>query len=99
MVKTSRQDWSQGQTVKIGFLSLVVLAVVPTPGDGRPDAYVLARGEQCYKFVPHFGIERITRQEAEDLWSQRGAGSVRPRRPQRKPRSSGCWTRLHFKRG
>lgn len=70
MVKTSKQNWVPGQTVRVGFLSLVVLAAVPTPGDGQPDAYVLARGESVYKFIPHFGLQKISRQEAEELVEQ-----------------------------
>lgn len=70
MVKTSNQNWGPGQMVRVGFLSLVVLAAVPTPGDGQPDAYVLARGESVYKFVPYFGLQKISRQEAEELVAQ-----------------------------
>ena len=62
MITASRtkQDWSVGSTVRVGFLTLTVIAIVPTPGDGMPDEYrlVSASGKQ-YSFVPHIGLERI----------------------------------------
>ncbi len=33
--------WEVGEMVKVGFLTLKVLAKVPTPGDYMPDAYAL----------------------------------------------------------
>jgi len=59
MITKSKQDWNIGQTVKVGFLSLRVVAVEPTPGDYRPDIYHLenAKGVK-YTFTPHFGLER-----------------------------------------
>ncbi len=67
MIQTSKQNWVPGQTVRVGFLSLVVLATIPTPGDGKPDAYVLARADKHYRFTPYFGLERITADEARFL--------------------------------
>jgi len=59
-IKNSKQNWSVGQTVKVGFLSLLVVAIEPTPGDYLPDAYLLrsAKGV-AYRFVPHHGLEKI----------------------------------------
>lgn len=59
MIRNSKQDWSIGSTVRVGFVSLRVVAIEPTPGDGRPDAYLLesAKGEQ-YRFVPHCGLSK-----------------------------------------
>lgn len=55
----SKQDWSIGQTVKIGFMSLEVVAKIPTPGDYRPDAYALKSPKgQFYQFIPHFGLTK-----------------------------------------
>lgn len=69
MINKTKQDWSIGATVKVGFLVLVVVAAVPTPGDCLPDAYVLrnATGTKLYEFVPHNGLEGITAQQAEEL--------------------------------
>ena len=55
----AKQDWSVGQQVKVGFMSLEVLAKIATPGDYLPDAYALksARG-QFYRFVPHNGLTK-----------------------------------------
>lgn len=71
MIRKTAQTWEIGQHVNVGFLKgLLVLAKVATPGDYAPDAYVLMRGEQCYKFVPHNGLEKITQAEAEALCEQ-----------------------------
>lgn len=61
MIKKSCQIWEVGETVKVGFLSLIVTAKEPTPGDYKPDAYLLCsqNGKNHYRFVPHYGIERI----------------------------------------
>lgn len=69
MITKTRQNWTTGQTVKVGFLSLVVKAAIATPGDYLPDAYILANlaGTQLYKFVPHNGLEKITTDEAREL--------------------------------
>ena len=65
----NRQDWSVGKTVRVGFLELVVLATVPTPGDFQPDAYVLTgRGGQTYSFVPHRGLHKHPSVEEAAAW-------------------------------
>ena len=59
MTTRTKQDWTQGSTVKVGFLTLEVVDRIPTPGDFRPDAYRLwnpANGKK-YPFTPHHGIE------------------------------------------
>lgn len=63
----AKQDWSAGSTVKVGFLSLTVIAKVPTPGDYKPDAYVLSSKTAFYEFVPHCGLNKITADEAREL--------------------------------
>lgn len=62
MITNSEQKWEVGQEVKVGFLSLIVTAKVPTPGDHKPDAYLLQsrNGKHKYRFVPHFGVQKIT---------------------------------------
>jgi len=59
MIRNSKQAWEIGETVKVGFLQLRVLAKVATPGDFKPDAYVLtnAKADKFYRFVPHHGLE------------------------------------------
>ncbi len=61
MVKHSKQVWEVGETVKVGFMQLRVLAKVPTPGNGLPDQYALTNqdGSRFYRFVPHNGCERV----------------------------------------
>ena len=60
MICNSKQFWEIGETVKVGFMRLVVLAKVPTPGHYAPDAYVLSAigGGKFYRFVPHNGLVR-----------------------------------------
>ena len=66
MITKTEQNWTVGNSVKVGFLTLVVKAVIPTPGDYMPDAYILSntKGTQLYKFVPHNGVEKISNDEA-----------------------------------
>lgn len=69
MITKTAQNWTVGNTVKVGFLSLVVKAAVATPDDYLPDAYILAnlKGTQLYKFVPHNGLEKISADEAREM--------------------------------
>lgn len=68
MISNSKQKWTVGQTVKVGFVSgLEVVAVVPTPGDSAPDAYILSRNQQLYSFVPHKGLSKVDVAEAHAM--------------------------------
>lgn len=69
MIRNSKQDWTPGQTVRCGFLALVVKAAIPTPGDFRPDSYLLTNtaGDKLYLFTPHHGVARIELLEAREL--------------------------------
>jgi catalase len=69
MSKTSKQEWTAGSTVKVGFLTLVVVAKIATPGDFKPDAYILknSAGTQLYKHVPFNGVEKLSVGEAQAL--------------------------------
>ncbi|QWP79201.1 hypothetical protein J5226_12785 [Lysobacter sp. K5869] len=60
MIQNSNQRWEVGATVRVGFLTLVVAAIVPTPGDYAPDAYALTNqaATRFYRFVPHNGLVR-----------------------------------------
>ena len=54
----SKQVWEVGSTVKVGFMTLVVVAKVATPGDWMPDAYALTSNNKFYRFVPHNGLTK-----------------------------------------
>ena len=57
-IKNSKQDWTPGALVKIGFMALEVVECIPTPGDFLPDDYRLwnpKNGKQ-YTFTPHNGL-------------------------------------------
>ena len=60
MIRNSKQVWEIGETVKVGFMKLVVLAKIATPGDFAPDAYAMSAigGDKFYRFVPHNGLAR-----------------------------------------
>jgi hypothetical protein len=59
MIRNSKQSWEVGEMVKVGFLTLKVLAKVPTPGDFMPDAYALGSAKGgIYRFVPHNGLTK-----------------------------------------
>lgn len=59
MITRSKQDWTVGKIVKVGFLSLRVLAVTAIK-DGMPDIYSLESldGSKQYEFIPHNGLTR-----------------------------------------
>jgi hypothetical protein len=57
----AKQAWAIDQIVNVGFIKgLVVKEKVATPGDGRPDGYVLWQpaSNRWYSFQPHFGLAR-----------------------------------------
>jgi hypothetical protein len=59
MITKTKQVWEIGEMVKVGFLSLRVMAAKATPGDFKPDAYILgnAKADKFYIFVPHNGLQ------------------------------------------
>lgn len=79
MITKTRQAWTAGSTVKVGFLNLVVKAAIDTPGDYLPDAYILANqaGTQLYKFVPHSGVQKISAVEAQGLLAEQEEAAAR----------------------
>lgn len=62
MIRKTNQTWEVGEAVKVGFLTLIVTGKEPTPGDYKPDAYLLCSqdGARRYRFVPHNGLERVS---------------------------------------
>lgn len=67
MITNTKQVWAAGNTVKVGFMTLTVVAAIATPGDYKPDAYIVASKTQVYMFVPHNGLEKISADEARRL--------------------------------
>lgn len=61
MIKNSKQVWQVGETVKVGFMQLRVLAAVATPGNYLPDQYALtnADGSRFYRAIPYNGCTRV----------------------------------------
>ena len=54
------QDWTPGMMVKVGFMTLLVTGIELTPGDYRPDRYLLESSKGIkYAFTPHFGLEKL----------------------------------------
>ena len=63
-IKNSKQDWSIGQVVKVGFLQLRVTGV-RAEKDWLPDIYSLVSlcGKREYEFIPHNGLKLITQNQ------------------------------------
>lgn len=61
MITRSKQNWQEGQVVKVGFMSLRVLGVKAVK-DYLPDIYTLESldGTKKYEFIPHNGLTRIS---------------------------------------
>jgi hypothetical protein len=60
MITRSKQNWEIGSTVKVGFMTLQVVAKVATPGNWLPDQYALTNGKGTfYSFTPHNGLTRV----------------------------------------
>jgi|GEM_PF-2598171 hypothetical protein len=64
------QSWAVGETVKVGFLTLRVLAKVATPGNYLPDQYALTNkdGSRFYRFIPHNGLTRVENLQQAMEW-------------------------------
>ena len=60
-IQNSKQDWSVGAIVKVGFLQLRVLKM-DAIYDYLPDIYTLESldGRRTYEFIPHNGLSRIS---------------------------------------
>lgn len=53
-MKRSNQDWTIGQTVKVGFLQLTVF-------DVKGNEYILVNSKgNLYSFTPYHGLNKIT---------------------------------------
>lgn len=59
MINNTKQDWSIGNIVKVGFMKLEVVAVEAIK-DGMPDIYTLKSSNgKMYEFIPHNGLIAI----------------------------------------
>lgn len=55
----SKQDWSIGNWVKVGFMKLKVMGT-RAEKDGMPDIYELeSENGKKYEFIPHNGLYAI----------------------------------------
>jgi hypothetical protein len=59
-ITNSKQDWTPGSIVSVGFLKLRVLGFKAVK-DSMPDIYTLESmdGRKLYEFIPHNGLTRI----------------------------------------
>lgn len=59
-IKHSKQDWSIGKTVKVGFLTLKVTGI-RAEKDFLPDIYELVNDKtgKRYEFIPHNGLYEV----------------------------------------
>lgn len=59
MIRHSKQDWTVGASVKVGFMTLTVESVRAVK-DGMPDIYTLVgKAGKRYEFIPHHGLRAI----------------------------------------
>lgn len=59
MINNTKQNWSIGNIVKVGFMKLEVVAVEAIK-DGMPDIYTLKSSKgKIYEFIPHNGLTAI----------------------------------------
>lgn len=60
MITKTKQDWTIGNVVRVGFLTLRVIAV-RAEYDYMPDIYTLESLDSTkqYEFIPHNGLNRI----------------------------------------
>lgn len=59
MISRTKQNWSIGEWVKVGFMKLKVVGV-RAEFDGLPDIYELeSEGGKKYEFIPHNGLYAI----------------------------------------
>jgi len=65
MITTSKQSWNEGDTVRVGFMTLRVVAFKAVK-DYLPDLYLLESldHQKFYEFIPHNGLNRISRELA-----------------------------------
>lgn len=61
-----RENWTAGEIVRVGFLTLRVIARIPTPGNHSPDEFAMENlaGSKFYTFCPHRGIYSAANREA-----------------------------------
>jgi hypothetical protein len=61
MITKTKQNWTVGQQVKVGFLTLLIIGIKSVK-DGLPDIYQLSSldGLKKYEFIPHNGLYKIS---------------------------------------
>lgn len=59
-IRSQKQSWEINDLVKVGFLQLQVISLIPTPGDYLPDKYWLInpKSNKQYTFTPYNGLEK-----------------------------------------
>lgn len=60
MINKTKQDWSIGNVVKVGFMQLRVTGIRAIK-DGMPDIYDMESldSRTKYEFIPHNGLVRV----------------------------------------
>lgn len=68
--RIAKQAWNENDVVSVGFIKgLVVKSKIATPGDHRPDFYVLWQPatNRWYSFQPNYGLQRRDSREDAEL--------------------------------
>lgn len=59
MIKRTKQNWTIGEWVKVGFMTLKITGARAVK-DGMPDIYELENSNgKKYEFIPHNGLYAI----------------------------------------
>jgi hypothetical protein len=55
------KNWEPGDQVAIGYMQLIVGRRIPTPGDGKPDKWLVHSldGTRDYHFQPYSGLKMV----------------------------------------
>lgn len=53
--------WTPDAEVQVGYMRLRVVKRIPTPGDGKPDQWLLTslNGDRDYRFAPYSGLRLV----------------------------------------
>lgn len=64
MITNTKQSWTKGQSVKVGFMTLEVVGDISS-SHYMPDAYLLKSSKGVfYSFTPYNGLSKLDSQES-----------------------------------
>lgn len=58
-IKSTKQDWSVGKIVNVGFMKGFKVEEICVVKDFLPDIYILSRHGKHYEFIPHNSLTLV----------------------------------------